>query len=123
MKRALQADLEHLETLAFRRKVHCAPLLIEFFDRQTQIARSGRANLIWNIYECASKAIPSTTTFVSACTVISAPTQAGGNVSSNPRIPSPKPKNRCPFFPNPDFSILDSSFKNVDNLSLRNVFG
>lgn len=51
MPRSLQSDLKHLSTLAFRRSAHCAPLLKRFHALKKQIAASGHADLIWNIYD------------------------------------------------------------------------
>src|SRR6266850_7241375 len=51
MLRDLQKDLQHLSTLAFRRKTQIAPLLEKFHSLRDQIDRSGHADLIWNIYD------------------------------------------------------------------------
>jgi hypothetical protein len=49
--RSLPQDLRRLQKLAFRRHVHCAPLLEKFFTLQSRITASGQPALIWNLYD------------------------------------------------------------------------
>ena len=51
MPRVLKQDLAHLSTLAFRRKQHCGPLVEKFHALRKEIAQSGHAGQIWNIYD------------------------------------------------------------------------
>src|SRR5690349_13711775 len=51
MHRHLSTDLARLETLAFRRKARCGPLLERFFALKRLIAAFPDPGLIWNIYD------------------------------------------------------------------------
>jgi hypothetical protein len=49
--RNLARDLCHLETLAFRRRSQCGPLLKQFFALKNEITRTGHADQLWNLYD------------------------------------------------------------------------
>src|SRR5689334_18666304 len=51
MERNLEEDLQQLKGMAFGRLKHCGPLVKRFHELRGVIEETGRAELIWNVYD------------------------------------------------------------------------